>query len=516
MFQDDQRLVYPPLSAAGNATVKRTLSTLRSLGVQEIRVMLSWAVVAPDPKSATPPRFDAFNPGAYPAGAWLPYDRLDLFARRYGIAVELDAGPPAPVWATRPSPVAHYALTGDYGVNASEFGAFVQAAGVRYDGRFRAVIARGAPAVTLPRVSHWSVWNEPNQPGWLAPQWRLAGGRRVPDAPRLYRSYLDAAWSALAASGHTPATDTILFAETAPEGCARSLSTPCPGFPFAYERPMTALAFVRALYCVDRRLRPLRGAAAGALGCPPSGGTAAFVTANPALFDASGYAHHPYDFAHAPAVSLPESDFVPLSGLGRLERTLHGIFAAYGVHRQLPIWLTEYGYETDPPNVCRGVSLADQAVWLDEAQYMAWRDQRVRALSQFLLVDSAPDSAYPPTDACRYWSTFQTGLEFLSGRRKPSFIAYRLPLWLPAGGRPRRGRLRVWALLRVARGGRAAPARVQWRGPGGRWRALATVRASPPADVLQVTVAVPRPGRLRIAWPEPDGKLLYSRSAGVR
>ena len=61
---------------------------------------------------------------------------------------------------------------------------------------------------------------------------------------------------------------------------------------------------------------------------------------------------------------------------------------------------------------------------------MAWQDPRVRAMAQFLLVDSAPDPSFPQ-GSIGYWSTFQTGLEYLDGAHKPSFDAYRLPIFVP-------------------------------------------------------------------------------------
>ena len=49
-------------------------------------------------------------------------------------------------------------------------------------------------------------------------------------------------------------------------------------------------------------------------------------------------------------------------------------------------------------------SLGQQEVWLNEGEYMAWKDPRVRALAQFLLVDDKPrQTAKPGTRA--YWST---------------------------------------------------------------------------------------------------------------
>src|SRR5204863_7531390 len=67
----------------------------------------------------------------------------------------------------------------------------------------------------LPRVSFWSLWNEPNQVHFLAPQWGSAGSRVIEPAAAIYRTLADSGYVALAASGH--AADTILIGETAPK-----------------------------------------------------------------------------------------------------------------------------------------------------------------------------------------------------------------------------------------------------------------------------------------------------------
>ena len=61
---------------------------------------------------------------------------------------------------------------------------------------------------------------------------------------------------------------------------------------------------------------------------------------------------------------------------------------------------------------------------------MAWRDPRVRALSQFLMYDSPPDTQFQP-GSLGYWSTFQTGLAYQNGALKPSYAAYRVPVFVP-------------------------------------------------------------------------------------
>jgi hypothetical protein len=356
----------------------------------------------------------------------------------------------------------------------------------------------------LPRVRYWSVWNEPNQPGWLAPQWRLQAGSKVMLSPVLYRSYVDAAWAALNTTGHRSTTDTVLVGELAPEGGVR---TPL-------EDPIPPLDFLRALYCVDSSDHPLTGSAATALGCPAGGSAVAFAKAHPGLLDATGFAHHPYSFFLAPNVpytSPGTAGFVPLVSLSRLERELDRIFGAYGSSRRIPIYLTEYGYETNPPNPFRGVSLARQAAYIDEAQYLAAQDPRVSSMSQFLLRDAPPNPAFPP-GSIGYWSTFQTGLEFVDGTRKPSFAAYRIPIWIPSQSGTS---ATVWGMLRPAPHGSNQHAEIQWRGATGAYRAIATVTVGGPSETFTAHVTVPGAGRVRIAWMSPAGEALHSRAAAV-
>lgn len=499
IFQDDARLIY-----GSTPTVTHTLALLKRLGVDRVRATILWRALAPAPNSVAPPAgFDATDPRDYPAGAWAPYDRLVALARARGIGVDFNLTAPGPLWATaRHPPAARYA--DHWAPSPPAFGAFVAAVAERYSGRF--VPAPGARP--LPRVSFWSVWNEPNQPGWLAPQWSRGSGRSVMVSPALYRAYVDAAWRALTRTGHAPPRDTILIGELAPEGS----EAPDPD----YRSPIPPLPFLRSLYCVDDSWRPLRGAAAATLGCPQAGPPSEFVRAHPGLFQASGFAHHPYSFFLAPSVSIPDPSFVPLSDLFRLERGLDAIFASYGVSRRPPLWLTEYGYETDPPNTCRGVTLREQSLYLNEAQYMAMRDPRVRGFAQFLLVDSPPDTRYPPTDACRYWSTFQTGLEFANGAPKPSLAAYRLPLFLPDPVLGRSRRVLVWAMLRAAPRSPGQLASLQWRPQAGSYRTLARVVAQGPNHVVVDELRVPGPGVVRVAWVAPDGTVQYSRGSGIR
>jgi hypothetical protein len=494
MFQDDQELVY-----SSAPTVIRTLDALRALGVDRLRITVLWSAIAPASGSATAPaRFDGADPGAYPRGAWGPYDRVLELARARGIGVDFDLTAPGPLWAMgRRAPTAR--LASHYAPSAADFGRFARAAGRRYSGRYVPAGARQA----IPRVDFWSIWNEPNQPGWLAPQRARAGGRHIVESARLYRRLVDAAYAALVRTGH--GRDTILVGELAPEGRETRRA----------EDPVAPIPFLDALYCVDAGGRPLSGAAARALGCPAAGPE--FAAAHPGLFAATGFAHHPYSFFLAPGAPMTDPNFVPLSELGRLERALDAIFRAYAVHRTLPLYLTEYGYETNPPNPFRGVPPSLQAAYLDQASYLAWRDPRVRALSQFLLVDSPPDRSYP-RGSFGYWSTFQTGLVNLDRTPKPALYTYALPIFVPAPAFAGGARVTVWGMLRAARHDTTQTALVQWRASGAdTWRTLAAVTTRDPTGALEARVAAPGSGVVRLAWTPPGThRPQYSRAVGVR
>ena len=332
----------------------------------------------------------------------------------------------------------------------------------------------------------WSIWNEPNQPGWLRPQ---ATGS-LPESPRMFRALQDAGYLGLQATGH--GLDTYLLAETAPRGALT-----------VEERsPMRPLLFIRELYCVDRRLRPYTGDAAKVRGCPvDQAGRASFAADHPGLFRATGWAHHPYALEVPPSVPDRIADQVTLAVLPRLTQTLDGIFRTYGEGRRLPIWLTEYGYQTNPPDPIIGVSWKRQAAYLNEAEYMAFRRGRVRSTAQFLLVDDGPKDSWPASDP-RYWgSTFQSGLMTRDGTPKNAFAAYQLPVHV-SPRRVRRGRkIRVFGGNRPAANAAMLPVAVEFRPRGSSsWQVVRRVTTGSYRNYVLVKLRARASGAYRLAW----------------
>lgn len=515
-FQDDNLLVYnTPLGVA------RTLNTLASLGVDRVRVSVFWNIVAPNATSTTrPANFNAADPSSYPAGAWNRYDTLVTFAKARGIAVNFDLTDPAPLWATGTPPRPDIQKT--FNPSPSEFGQFVQAVATRYSGTFVAPIPTedtGAPgpAAALPRVDYWSIWNEPNQAGWLTPQLVSgSGGQLIERSPTLYRQLVDAAYTALTTTGH--ASDTILIGETAPEGLTAKGLPPCSAKrgPSVCTGSLKPLHFIRQLYCLDDAYHPLTGAAAAARGCPTTAaGRASFATDHPGLFQATGWAHHPYSLIFAPSVKPKDKDFVSIANLTTLSSALSRIYGVYGrpSHGGPPLYLTEFGFQSNPPSFL-GVTLKQQAAYLNQSEFLAYSDPKVRTLSQFLLKDDNTSAS----SVAQINSTFQTGLEFSNGTHKPAYDAYRLPVFLPSPRIKPGARLRVWGLLRVAPYGSAQTTQVQYEPKGGHsFRTVANATTDGQREYIDVRIAVPGSGSLRISWTNPKTKgVVVSRTVSFK
>ncbi len=325
MFQDDPMLIY------GTADqMNSTLDTLQSLGVDRIRVSVFWRVVAPANDQPQKPNFDATDPAQYPAEHWVPYDRVIQAAQARGIGVNLNITSPVPRWAASESPRADIQQT--FGPNPDEFGKFVRAVGTRYSGTYAG----------LPRVDYWSIWNEPNQAGWLTPQWSpdpRNDKKQVDAAPMIYRKLVAAAWQGLADSAH--GTDTILIGETAPQGTQTDKGL---------SRSIDALKFLRRMYCLDDNLNLLKGGEAHLRECP--GDIPTFVAQNPALFHATGYAHHPY------ALLTPPGTVLEMAGLGLDRRPRQ---AEPRAHAHLPALRPEDADQARRAAVPHRVRLPDQA-----------------------------------------------------------------------------------------------------------------------------------------------------------
>src|SRR3954451_10398379 len=202
-----------PRELLSASTRAATLDQITSFGVTSIRQLVYWRDFAPNPDSKTRPDFDASDPAAYPTEKWDNLDGLIAAARARGIRGTLPAPGPVPRGATR-SKRDNVSYP-----SASEFGKFATAIGRRYGDA----------------VSTWSIWNEPNQPQFLSPQYKSG----KPYSPKLYRKLYQAAYAGLRS---TPANakDSILVAETSPRGNSHVVHP---------------LVFLRGMLCLDSKYR---------------------------------------------------------------------------------------------------------------------------------------------------------------------------------------------------------------------------------------------------------------------
>lgn len=486
---DDAQFVY------GDAQqVDARMAEAKALGFDRIRITVLWKLLAPNPAGETKPPGDDSDPRWYGQGKWDRYDRIVQLAAKHGLGLLFSVTGPAPLWATGTPQQGRTDVADTWDPNARDFGNFVSAVAQRYSGNWQderqepATLPLLPPTTVkdppLPRVDHWSIWNEPNHGGWLTPQWNVQA--TVPQSPRIYRGLVDAAWAALQNTGH--GGDTILLGETAPRGLDPGLT-----------RGLHPLRFIRELYCLNGKLRPFRGSAAKSRGCPQRFDAAAFVAAHPGLFNAAGWAHHPYSLDASPRTRDRDRDDATLSGIPRLTRLLDRASRLYGRARELPVWMTEYGWQTNPPDPTLGIPLSRQAAWLDDATYLAYRNPRIASFAQFLLVDDAPVRQYKPSDP-RYWGTFQTGLMTLQGKRKPSYNSFKRPISVTPT-RVRRGRkVRVFGQLRTAADGQQLLAAVQFRAARSKTWSTVTTRSANARGFFDTLVTPKRSGSYRIVW----------------
>ena len=523
ILQDDPLIVYP----SSDAELERTFTTIKALGVDRVRASLFWNLVAPRPKSERRPSFGSRGaawPGSYPRGAWRRYDNVVRLASKYDIGVMFTITGPAPNWAAGRKGT-EYSV---YKPKPSEFRAFVIAAGRRYSGTWPP--GSGAPEsqpdlpslpvagprraqqqdgtnTSLPRVTHWSLWNEANFPSWLAPQsrrTRLRGYKRglIPYSPHLYRRLVDAGWDGLEESGHD--LDVILLGETAPRGGRLGINKTIP-----------PLKFLRELYCLDGSYTPFRGSEARARGCPVSFWELRdFTTDHPGLFAASGWAHHPYSLDHRPSWRHPSANSAPLGSIDLLIGAYDSARLAWDDFGQGDIWITEYGYQTAPdPYV--GIPLVRQALWTTWAEFIAFGNPRIASMAQFLLNDDAPDTKFDTEDV-RRWRTWQSGLATHTGRRKPAFEEYPFPIYVTPT-RPSDGSdVRVFGIARPVEDDVNLTARIQIVRGDGQVETLTSTSVTNAKGYVDLLVDPGGSGELYIQWVDPtSGGSATTRSVPI-
>jgi hypothetical protein len=292
---------------------------------------------------------------ADPAYNWFAYDRAVQYAKKYNIKVLFSiVGTPA--WATRGrSP--KYAPS-----RPKDLQNFAAAAAKRYSGTFKDADGDVVPAVRL-----WLAWNEPNNPVFLYPQYRKVHGRWLAQSAYSYARICNAIYTGVHSIQHglarvaCGATDP--FGNNAPKSRRPSISP---------------LAFLRLAKRYGLR-----------------------------RFDA--WAHHPYAArpTEKPTTKPKGKNTVTLGNLGDLVKEVTRLYG------RKPIWITEYGYQTRPPDKLFGVSWKNQARYLAEAYSIARKNPRVQMMLWFLIKDE------------RRLGGWQSGFFTSGGSRKPAYTAFR-------------------------------------------------------------------------------------------
>ena len=401
VVQDDAELLFPQRPEH----VAQAIELLDDSGVRAIRLTAGWSQLAPAPRSGRKPDFDATDPDAYRAEGWKPIDRAVREARDRDMAVIVDIAFWAPVWATAgdttPRPRS--------GIDAKEFALFARAVARRY----------------RDQVGTFTLWNEPNHPGFLLPQ---------RDAAAIYRKMVASAYPAV--KDEAP-DSTVLVGGLAAHG--RRNGTP-------------PLRFLRELACVDDRLRPV--ATGDCAGFKPIQG--------------DGFAHHPYSTRTRPdGVERSASpDDVPLARMARLIGTLDRLAGAGRISPKLRnVYITEYAYESNPPDPGARFNPGQAARMMAFGEALAAREPRVRTFAQFIVRDLPGTGAGGQrVGALPDW---QSGLLFTDRTPKP--LASVLPAPLHAEQVDPQF-VRLWGRVRPGAGRR--PVRIDAAPPASPWRVL--------------------------------------------
>jgi hypothetical protein len=344
---DEAQTLYGP--------VPTTFAMFKQLHVQEVRLNLYWGgrygVAKSRPARATDP--------ADPAYDWDLYDRTVNYAAQNGVHVLFSIyGTPA--WAN-----------GNKGPNvaparSTDLRNFAYAAARRYSGKYPATDGR-----LLPAVKDWLAWNEPNNPLFLAPQYKKTAKGWTIQSGADYAKICNAVYGGVHAT--LAPSERVGCGVTAPRG---------NNDPKSARPSVSPLAFLRA--CKKAGLKS---------------------------FDA--WAHHPY---YAGPSDQPTTKPVTAKGapatavtLGNINDLIKEVTRLYGNKR---IWITEYGYQTNPPDALFGVSYAKQAAYLTQAFAIARKNPRIDMMLWFLLKDESRLDGW------------QSGLVTVTGKKKPAYAAF--------------------------------------------------------------------------------------------
>jgi hypothetical protein len=470
IFQDDAAFLgiskHDPDAAMAEA---------KALGADVARTFVVWNEVSPQPQSRTKPEnFDITNPDS-PGYDWKRYDDFVDRARKHGLKVFLTLTLPMPYWASEdPAGCPHH--IGGYSFlerscmwkpDPVKFGEFAHAVARRYG--TQAAGSHGGSVIL------YSMWNEPNLEHYLFPQTATQSGRRVDVAAKRYRQLWYEGWKAISYSD-PPRRNNVLFGETA-----------------AISSPMDTLY---TALCMDPGGRPFKGRTRRIQGC-----------SRPRKLPIGGIAVHPYN-NHASGTPFSRSsskDSLAPAYVSRLHRLMKRAERLGRIPKRRGIYITEFGFQTNPPDGNFGLSLGRHAAALNEAERLYFGDPRVKSIAQFELFDVPAGARETPED-----DTYTTGLKFLDGTPKPSLEAFRIPLVVT---KLARNTVEVWGMARPAEG-RTTLSIMRAAGRGRPYRLVKRVRTNP-MGYFRVRLRGRNVTRrvYKLEWRDAQGGLMFSRRA---
>ena len=470
IFQDDAAFL-----GISKHDPDKSMEEAKALGADVARTFVVWNEVSPEPESRTKPEgFDVGNPDS-PGYDWKLYDDFVDRARKHGLQTFLTLTLPMPYWASEePAGCPHHIggydflkLSCMWKPDPVLFGQFAQAVARRYG--TQAVGSHGGSVIL------YSMWNEPNLEHYLFPQTARQSGRTIDVAAKRYRELWYEGWKAISVSD-PPRRGDVLFGETA------AISSP--------------LDTLYAALCLDPNGRPFRGRAKRLQGC-----------VRPIKLPIGGIAVHPYN-NHASGTPFSRSyskDSLAPAYLSRLHRLMARAERYGRIPPRRGIYLTEFGFQTNPPDGVFGLSLERHAAALNEAERLYFGDPRVKTIAQFELYDVPAAPIETPED-----DTYTTGLRFLDGTPKPALEAFRIPLVVT---RISGSEVEVWGQARPAEG-RTSLTITAARGRRGPFRRVRRVRTNP-TGYFRVRLLRRGAARLRyrLQWRSPSGTVMHSRQA---
>jgi hypothetical protein len=200
----------------------------------------------------------------------------------------------------------------------------------------------------------------------------------------------------------------------------------------------------------------------------------------------TGYAHHPYNRGGSrPPLSRSFRGEITIGSISRLTRLLDQAARAKRIPARLPVHYTEHGWQVNPPDRLFGVSPGQQAEYINQSDWIAYKNARVHTVAQYKIVDDAADAG------------FQMGLRLFSGgARRPAYDAYKLPIWVSGRG----SEVTVYGQVRPADNGTALSVDVQAAAAlGGSFTTVQTVAVTSANGTF--AVKLPRAGAAwRLRW----------------